>query len=96
MSTRPGGEELVERLDVAREAGDDAAGRSAAEPGDLEPLQVGEQGVAQVPHHELPGHQHRARLEDQQDGRAEQAHEEEHGQGRESRRRPRSAGAAPG
>ena len=84
---QPGGEDLVERLDVAGQPGDHAPGRGAVEPRQVEPLQVGEQLGAQVAHHELPGHHHRPAL-----GRQQQRPEQ---QGDEVERRQRHQPGGP-
>ena len=89
MSTRPDVNNLVERLDVAGEPGDDAAGGSAREPCDLEALEVREQRVAQVAHDELAGHQHGARLQGEQHGGGNQGCQVE----RRERREACTAGA---
>ena len=47
---------------------------------------MGEERIAQVAHHELTGHQHRACLQDQQESRAHHAREVESHQGGQARR----------
>ena len=53
-SHHPGGEQLVERLDVAGHPGDQSPHRVAVEVGDREALQPFEQFPAQIAHHPLP------------------------------------------
>ena len=60
--TRPGGEQVVEHVDVGGDARHQAADRIAVVEGDVEPLQVRHQLAAQIEHGELAGVLHQVRL----------------------------------
>jgi hypothetical protein len=67
---QPGGEQLVERVDVGGHAGDQAADRVAVEVGERQGLQVAEDLAPQVAHDVLPHQEHQPALlvEDEEGG----------------------------
>ena len=73
----PGGEELVDGVDVGRHAGHEPTHRVAVEVGDVQPLQVAEDLAAHVLHDPLPGHLHEAGLQVAHPPRRHEREEEE-------------------
>ena len=63
MATTPGGEHLVQRVDIAGKPGDQPSHRIAVEEADVHALQVAEDLAAHVEHDLLPGPLHQVGLQ---------------------------------